>query len=286
MRTTATVGAARRTTTRAAGLSGSRRRCDRAVACALLPWLLASPPPAAAADEAAAESWRFEVTPYLWATGLDGTLAMTARPQAGIAVQQDFSDLLKILDLAASGSFEARNGRWGVLFDAVYFKLSDTATVTGPRGFVTLAADGTVTQQMYTLLASYRVSDGPSQLDLLGGLRYASVEGKVEMQATLPQLALAGRNFGQKEHWVDPVIGARILHPVGERWTLLGYADIGGFGAGSDLSWQVIAGANYAFSPNIVGKLGYRAVAFDYSKQNFAYDMRFAGPYLGLGFSW
>lgn len=48
----------------------------------------------------------------------------------------------------------------------------------------------------------------------------------------------------------------------------------------------MIAGANYAFSPGIVGKLGYRAVAFDYSEQNFTYDMRFAGPYLGLGFSW
>ena len=200
-------------------------------------------------------SWQFEVTPYLWATGLDGTLAFTARPQAGIAVQQSFSDLFKILDFAASGSFEARNGRWGVLFDAVYFKLSDTATVTGPRGFATLAADGTVTQQIYTLLASYRVSDGPSQVDLFGGLRYASVEGEVEMQATLPQLALGSRSFGQKKHWVDPVIGARIRHPVGERWTLVGYADIGGFGTGSDLSWQLIAGANYAFSPKVFGKM-------------------------------
>ena len=124
---------------------------------------------AIAEDSATTDSWRFEVTPYLWATGLDGTLAMTARPQAGIAVQQDFSDLFKILDLAASSSFEARNSRWGVLFDAEYFRVSDTAAVTGPRGFATLAADGTVTQQMYTLLASYRVTDGPSPGDLLDG---------------------------------------------------------------------------------------------------------------------
>ena len=137
---------------------------------------------AIAEDSATTDSWRFEVTPYLWATGLDGTLAMTARPQAGIAVQQDFSDLFKILDLAASGSFEARNSRWGVLFDAEYFRVSDTAAVTGPRGFATLAADGTVTQQIYTLLASYRVSDGPSQVDLFGGLRYASVEGEVDLR--------------------------------------------------------------------------------------------------------
>ena len=255
------------------------------LACALIACTCATPL-AAAEDVGTRGPWQFEVTPYLWATGLDGTLAINNRPQQGLTVQQDFSDLFKILDLAASGSFEARNGRWGVLFDAVYFKVSDTAAVTGPLGFVTLAADGTVTQQIYTLLASYRVSDGPSQVDLFGGLRYASVQGDVEIQATLPQLALAGRSVGQKEHWVDPVIGARILHPVGDQWTLVGYADVGGFGVGSDLSWQVIAGANYAFSPGIVGKFGYRVVAFDYSEQNFAYDMRFAGPYLGLGFRW
>ena len=39
-------------------------------------------------------------------------------------------------------------------------------------------------------------------------------------------------------------------------------------------------------SPGTAGKHGYRAVASDYSEQNFTYDMRFAGPYLGLGFSW
>lgn len=40
----------------------------------------------------------------------------------------------------------------------------------------------------------------------------------------------------------------------------------------------MIAGANYAFSPGIVGKLGYRVVAFDYSEQNFAYDMLSPAP--------
>lgn len=41
-----------------------------------------------------------------------------------------------------------------------------------------------------------------------------------------------------------------------------------------------------ALAPVIVGKFGYRVVAFDYSEQNFAYDMRFAGPYAGRGFRW
>ena len=43
---------------------------------------LATPLHAAAGDDdAAAGSWQFEATPYLWAAGLDGTLAINNRPQ-------------------------------------------------------------------------------------------------------------------------------------------------------------------------------------------------------------
>jgi hypothetical protein len=59
-------------------------RSSRAVACALVACTLATPL-AAASSDSAESSWQFEATPYLWATGLDGALAITARPQAGIA---------------------------------------------------------------------------------------------------------------------------------------------------------------------------------------------------------
>ena len=62
--------------TRAAGILGSHRRSRHAVAYALLAGAVASPLPATAADDTGIDSWRFEVTPYLWATGLDGTLAI------------------------------------------------------------------------------------------------------------------------------------------------------------------------------------------------------------------
>jgi len=59
---------------------------------------------------------------------------------------------------------------------------------------------------------------------------------------------------------------ARIQYPLGDRWSLAGYADIGGFGLGSDLSWQAMAGANYAFNPDLIGKVGYRIVYNKYRK--------------------
>ena len=59
-------------------------RLSHAVAWALLAGAFAIPLPAAAGDDAAAGSWQFEATPYLWATGLDGTLRRS-RAMAGRA---------------------------------------------------------------------------------------------------------------------------------------------------------------------------------------------------------
>jgi opacity protein-like surface antigen len=94
------------------------------------------------------------------------------------------------------------------------------------------------------------------------------------------------RRINTTERWVDPYFGARVQQALGKRWSLVGYADIGGYGIGSDLSWQLLAGANYAFKPNLVGKLGYRHVQNDYEEDGFLYDMASAGFYLGLGVRW
>jgi opacity protein-like surface antigen len=261
------------------------RPCSGALASALLVCAFATPLAAAEGGEGSG-AWQFEATPYLWGAGLDGTVRINNRPQAGVAVEQSFSDILKVLDFAAMGAFEARKGRWGMLADAVYFKVSDEGSVTGPLGFVSLAANAALTQQMYSLVATYRAIEGRTAVDLVGGLRYASVKWDVGIQASVPVLPPTDRRFVQTKDWVDPVVGARIQHALGDRWTLVGYADIGGFGAGSDLTWQLLAGANYAFTPTFIGKVGYRYVSVDYDKQDFSYNMAFSGAFLGLGIRW
>ena len=85
---------------------------------------------------------------------------------------------------------------------------------------------------------------------------------------------------GDKD-WVDPYVGLRIQHPLAERWTLVGYADIGGFGVGSDFTWQTALGVSYDFSKTMSGKFGYRYLAVDYDKGGFVYDMKTRGMYLG-----
>ena len=79
------------------------------------------------------------------------------------------------------------------------------------------------------------------------------------------------------------MIGARVTLPVAERWSAMLYGDVGGFGAGSDLAYQRIAGVNWQFSEHLSAKAGYRYVFQDYEKNGFVWKMAAYGPYLGVG---
>jgi len=43
------------------------------------------------------------------------------------------------------------------------------------------------------------------------------------------------------ESWVDPLIGSRIGLGLTDRWTIGGEANVGGFGVGSDFTWNAQA---------------------------------------------
>lgn len=91
------------------------------------------------------------------------------------------------------------------------------------------------------------------------------------------------RSLSASESWWDQVIGIRVLAPLAEHRTFVGYADIGGFGAGSDITWQAIAGVNWQFASAWVAKAGYRYFYQDYEDNGFVWDMAAHGLYLGLG---
>ena len=68
---------------------------------------------------------------------------------------------------------------------------------------------------------------------------------------------------------------------------------VGGFGVGSDFTWQVVGGFNWTrerkfLGMDVSGVIGYRALSVDYTEggsSKFAYDNVLHGPLLGLRFS-
>ena len=267
-----------------------RNVCARAMAVPSLGVMLTL---AAAAPAAAQQAgWQYEFTPYLWGAAMKGDVQIGNLPQMNVDMK--FTDILDILDFALMGAFEARKGRLGFMFDSSYLKLSDAATASrtgpGPIGAsATASADIQVKWTFLSAAVAYRVSEGRSPVDVIGGLRYSKVQANADIAASFfgggPLGLGAAGTVARSGHvdWVDPYIGVRVQHPIAERWTLVGYADYGGFGVGSDSSTQLSGGVSYQYSKTVSIKFGYRYRSGDYDKDGIKIDMTLQGLYAGLG---
>ncbi len=229
------------------------------------------------------DEWQFEVTPYLLAAGMDGTVGVHGHT-ADIDVS--FSDILDDLDSGFMGVFTAEKGPWTLALEGVYMKLEggSSNTVTGPGGIVSRSGKLGITNKMYIAQGSvgYRLLDDKTKLDVIGAIRYNELKVEMDVKKSFaPPLFGGSRSEDGSESWFDAVVGVRALHPVSDEVSLLGYADIGA--GGSDLTYQVIVGANWEFSEGYTAKLGYRHLYWDYEDGGTVWDMTAAGPYLGLG---
>ena len=238
---------------------------------------------AVAATEEGSDQWQFEFTPYLFAAGLDGTTGV-----GGVTADVDasFSDILENLDSAFMMLFTAQNEDWVFNADGIYFRLKDekASSWQGPLGNTSTAdLNADLTQRVYSLSAGYAIQNDTTRVDLLGVARYTSLSTSLGLAVTTgPDLLPDGsRSVGGKEEWWDAAVGVRAVHPVSKSWDLLGYADIGA--GGSDLTYQLLAGANWQFSQTFSAKLGYRYFYQDYESNDFKWDMTTSGLFAGLG---
>ncbi len=178
--------------------------------------------------------------------------------------------MLEDLDAAFFVTALARRGDLVLLGDLTYSAASREGLV--PPG---APARGEVTMRSLTLAAGKRFdAGGGTAVDVLGGLRAWSVDGLVAVPAAAVSLA-PGAEF------VDPILALRVNTPLSDRWSLLGYADLGGFGLGSDFTWQLAVTANYQVSDRVFLSLGWRQLHLDYSDDGTEFDGSMGGPLVG-----
>jgi opacity protein-like surface antigen len=249
---------------------------------------LAVQAPAAAQTEAGkdADKWQFEITPYLFAAGMNGK---TGIGSVTSNVEMSFDDIRKNLDQGFMALFEARKGPWIYALEGVYFKLKNEGAKSwqGPNGNTgTGSLEATMTEQLYQFTAGYRVMDERTKVDVLGVARYTQLDTGLNLVVTTgsPLLPDGSYSISGTENWWDPVIGVRVQQPLADAWTLVGYADYGGFGVGSDRTYQLLAGVTWQFSKSVSAKAGYRYLYQDYQNGSFIWDMKSSGYYLGAGF--
>ena len=237
-------------------------------------------------------NWTLQITPYLWATGLDGHISPFRRGPT-IGVEKSFSDVVDDLDFGGFINVWGRYDRFVFSSDVMYINTMDGHAV-GPLPALTISGvgeippggniDAKVDSKLFTatLMGGYRVVDTPRfTLDTLGGARFWHISNDVTLTGSL------GPASGSVDHaegfgWVDPLVGMRAFLPLTQKLSLQSQADIGGFGAGSDFTWSALATVNYAFSDRLSASLGYKLLDVDYDHGGHVYDTRLSGPVLGM----
>jgi hypothetical protein len=219
-------------------------------------------------------AWSFNLSIYGWATAIDGTISAGGR---SADVDVAFNDVLKHLDMTFMGAAELRYKRWGFLGDLVYARLHDD--IAPPAGIVFSSTHEVVKETIGTFLLSYRAVDAkPAYLDLFAGLRVYSFYSEIVLR---PNLGQTGVNASGTSTWADPIVGLRGRYHVSRAVFLNGYGDIGGFGAGSELSWQVVGAVGVQAARWCNVQLGYRALGFEYGSGNRKQEITTHGPIIG-----
>jgi hypothetical protein len=244
---------------------------------------------AAQSTDVDADGWEFTVTPYLFAAGLDGKTGIKG---VTTTVFVPFDELLDHLDAGFMMAVTARHGRWILGLDGMYVKLSGmgSKSVTGPFGVIT--AEGTVeaglTEQIYQPTVAYRVFGGDTPtLDAYVAARYVGLETDFALTSTttIPSFPGGTRTLDADVSWWDPVVGIRTTFHVTDHIFGMALTDFGGFGAGSDVTYQWLVTGGWQFNRLISASIGYRYLEQDYEDDNFLYDMVMRGFVIGVGFA-
>ena len=220
--------------------------------------------------------WRFEVTPYLWAPGIKGTLGL----DSGLAKSADFttSNVLGALKSGGMISAEAHKGSWGLMGDVVSATLQKTGGIPVQSGAVTLADKVTLQQTVLTGVATYTVVNAKDvYVDSLLGVRaiYATATLNVNGYGTASKTTST----------VDPIIGAKGRYRIADStWYVPFYGDVGSGGGTTNLTWQAMAGIGKTFGGLIDASLTYRALYYDMRDAGVLQKTTMLGPQVAVTF--
>ena len=225
---------------------------------------------------AVSDSWRFEITPYLWGSGIKGTLGLNN----GLARSADFttSNVLGALKSGGMISAEAHKGNWGVMGDVVSATLQKTGSIPVEGGAATLGAKVTLQQTILTGVATYAVANTKdAYVDALLGVR------AIYATATLGVNGMGAA--AATTSTVDPIIGAKGRYRIADStWYVPFYGDIGSGGGTTNLTWQAMAGVGKTFNSLIDASLTYRALYYDMKDGGVMQKTTMLGPQIAVTF--
>jgi len=211
--------------------------------------------------------WRFDGSLNLFLAGMSGDVAAKGIPTR---VNASFSDIFEHLEAGAAGRFTVGYDRWFASTEFSYLRLGASPPL----------ADLDLEQWLVEPSIGYTFC---KYFDGFAGARYNNVSGDVTFHGPV------GRVPSGTHDWWDPIVGAQLRFPLyRDKLSFDGRFDVGGFGVGSDFTWQAFPYLNWRFAKWASAQAGYRWLGTDYETGNgtirFRYDVTLQGPQLGLSF--
>jgi hypothetical protein len=223
--------------------------------------------------------WHVDWEPfYLWFSGLSGNVG-AAGYVAPVSVS--FSQVIDQLNIGLMTNLDVRRKRVGVYTDLIFMSISSdqktTPILPSYIGFTANAKELILDPEVY-----FRLIDSPLlKIDAIGGGRYWHLNNSLDLfpvnttQATI--------TAGQTQSWIDPVFGARFRLNLNKGFFVNVNGDAGGFGVGSQLTYQTYAGIGKEFKKKYDVLLGYRYLYVDYKNGGFLYNVHMQGLQAGFG---
>ena len=226
-----------------------------------------------------AKAWSVDLVPYLWIAGYDGTFGLPGLPVDVPSVRSESTvESTAHVSAAVMLAAQLRYREFGLLLDGSWLQLKANGDST------TSAFSGTEVKSDFaygTAALSYQLPPlGHLRSDVFAGTRiwYASMDIEL-LPGTAP-----GFGVSSSRTWADPILGAHLRYDFTHHLFANVLGDVGGFGVGADIAWNVFGGVGYQFTTWFSANIGYRYLHEDYNQDNFLMNVNVHGFLVGLGF--
>lgn len=204
------------------------------------------------------DQWHFSVSPYLYLPGVHGTVGAFGRD---VGFKASVGDLLSHFRLGALAFVDVRRNRFLTGVDFMYMRLGDNQALPFPNLLAT-TANLTANVVVLTPKVGLRLINQPKlKADFLTGIRYWYFGENLNFTPSR-----LGLNFSKSQNWVDPLVGGRIVADLSPKIVTTIAGDVGGWGTGSQLEYQLVGALGYKLTPKMILQAGYRYLYFDYLK--------------------
>ncbi len=250
-----------------------------AIAAVLLATLML-PRPAASAGRA------WEIMPYAWFTGIEGTMTIEGQLRG---IDASIADVWDNSNAGGSIRCETWKGGNGFYLDLFYVNLTgefgaddDKFVPASNIFFLDLAYNHELGSTLVVLDQQSRDNREIRYLSfgvLVGG-RYFRLKNSLEESN--------GEKLEQTGQFMDPIVGGYLHYRMAKALTVAAAGDIGGFGIGSEFTWNAWTRFDFRLADWLWINALYRAFDIRYEEgsgdDKIGLNARIAGPAVGVIF--